>query len=48
MACQTWGNCASGRELQLCEHGGGHFMPEGWVALARAWARGLRAHVSGG
>ena len=48
MACQTWGNCASGRELQLCEHGGGHFMPEGWVALAHAWARGLRAHVSGG
>ena len=21
------GQCASGRELQLCEHGGGHFMP---------------------
>ena len=39
---------ASGRELRLCEHGGGHFMPEGWVALAHAWARGLHARSQGG
>jgi hypothetical protein len=48
MDCQTWADCLSGRELRLCEHGGGHFMPDGWVAFAHAWARGLHARSQGG
>lgn len=48
MVCQTWAECSSGRELRLCEHAGGHFMPEGWIAFAHAWARGLHAREQGG
>ena len=48
LACQIWSSCDSGRELRLCEHGGGHLMPPDWVALAHAWARSLGARHEGG
>ena len=47
MACRGWTGCSTGRELVLCEHPGGHAMPEGWVALAHAWARSLGPHRGG-
>ena len=46
--CEAWSNCASGRELRLCRHPGGHLMPEGWVHLAHGWARSLEAGEQGG
>ena len=48
LSCQVWDGCSSGRELRLCEHDDGHMMPEGWVALAHAWARGLDRPAEGG
>ena len=48
MACVAWDGCASGRKLELCEHPGGHALPEGWVALAHAWARSLSRPTRGG
>ncbi len=46
--CAIWSDCATGRELRLCEHGGGHVMPPGWVGFAHAWAHGLSAATGGG
>jgi polyhydroxybutyrate depolymerase len=46
--CEVWSNCASGSELRLCRHPGGHLMPEGWVHLAHDWARGLEPREQGG
>ncbi|MEK0082697.1 alpha/beta hydrolase family esterase [Benzoatithermus flavus] len=40
--CSVWDRCTSGRELRLCLHPGGHLVPEGWVAQAQAWLRGLK------
>ena len=48
LACEIWSGCTSGRELRLCEHGDGHMMPPGWVALAHAWAHGLPRAAEGG
>jgi polyhydroxybutyrate depolymerase len=48
MDCRGWWNCASGRRLELCEHPGAHAMPEGWVALAHAWARKPARRTQGG
>jgi polyhydroxybutyrate depolymerase len=48
LSCAIWSSCRSGRELRLCEHGDGHMMPEGWIGLAHAWARGLAVPVGGG
>jgi hypothetical protein len=48
LACEIWDGCSSGRELRLCRHRGGHLMPEGWVHLAHAWARGLYDGEEGG
>jgi len=39
--CEVWDSCQSGKELQLCLHGGGHGMPEGWVVRSHQWAAGL-------
>jgi polyhydroxybutyrate depolymerase len=41
LSCEVWDACASGRQLRLCRHEGGHSMPEGWVRLVHAWARSL-------
>lgn len=41
LSCQVWDGCASGREIRLCRHDGGHLMPPGWVRLVHAWARAL-------
>lgn len=35
--CRIWDTCASGREIELCLHDGGHEMPEGWADVALAW-----------
>jgi polyhydroxybutyrate depolymerase len=48
LRCKIWDDCASGRELRLCLHAGGHLMPEGWVHLAHGWAHGLGAREEGG
>ncbi|MEL6344221.1 MAG: hypothetical protein AAFV53_13965 [Myxococcota bacterium] len=37
--CQVW-SCASGREVQLCLHNGGHRPPEGWLDRNLGWAIG--------
>ena len=39
--CAVWSDCASGRELQLCLHDGGHVMPDGWVEDAWNWVRSV-------
>ena len=39
--CAVWSGCASGRELQLCLHDGGHVMPDGWVEDAWNWVRSV-------
>ena len=48
LSCEIWDRCASGRELRLCLHEGGHLLPEGWVGLAHRWAQGLGAREEGG
>jgi polyhydroxybutyrate depolymerase len=48
MACRVWNSCSSGRELRLCEHSGGHLMPEGWVGFVHAWARSVAAPMGRG
>lgn len=46
--CSVWDRCASGRELRLCLHPGGHEAPEGWVAQAQAWLRELGRETGDG
>ena len=41
LSCEVWDQCASGKELQLCLHDGGHMMPSGWVSDAVRWAETL-------
>jgi len=41
LRCEIWRGCASGRQTQLCLHPGGHKIPEGTMARAVAWAKGL-------
>jgi polyhydroxybutyrate depolymerase len=48
LTCEIWEGCSSGRELRLCRHADGHLLPEGWVAFAHSWARGLRSKSQGG
>lgn len=38
LRCQIWRGCASGRQVQLCLHPGGHNIPKGYMAKALAWA----------
>jgi polyhydroxybutyrate depolymerase len=48
LRCEVWDGCASGREIELCRHEGGHVMPEGWVGLVHAWMRALPDERRGG
>ena len=35
--CRTWQDSCTTGALKFCEHDGGHGLPRGWTALARAW-----------
>jgi polyhydroxybutyrate depolymerase len=48
LRCEVWEACERGHELRLCLHDGGHLMPEGWVRVVHAWARGLGSNGGGG
>jgi polyhydroxybutyrate depolymerase len=39
--CSVWSNCTSGKELQLCLHGGRHVVPAGYLSDSLDWAEGL-------
>lgn len=39
--CRVWSSCGAATELQLCLHGGGHFIPPDWIASSMAWANSL-------
>lgn len=41
LRCEIWRGCASGKQMQLCLHPGGHVIPEGYMAKAIAWAEAL-------
>lgn len=43
LTCRIWtsGDCASGRELELCLHAGGHRYEAGWIVDAMGWAARL-------
>ena len=43
MVCETWSasSCASGRELALCLHSGGHIFKAEWLRQAYRWVVGL-------
>lgn len=43
LTCEVWRDCESGKELQLCLHGGGHEMPEGWLDGTLGWLESLPA-----
>ena len=43
LTCEIWDNCGSGKELQLCLHGDGHTMPDGWLESTLAWLQALPA-----
>jgi len=43
LRCEVWGNCATGKELQLCLHADGHEMPDGWLDSTLAWLESLPA-----
>lgn len=32
--CEFWTTCRTGRQLELCLHEGGHFIPKNWAELA--------------
>ncbi|MEO1494962.1 MAG: polyhydroxybutyrate depolymerase [Pseudomonadota bacterium] len=36
-SCRRWNACASGAEVELCLHDGGHGLPKGWAAHAKSW-----------
>ena len=40
-SCQIWESCTSGRTVTLCLHGGGHEIPEGWLAESLDWVESL-------
>lgn len=39
--CERWSDCASGRDLELCLHPGGHSIPAEWVVDGLIWMQGL-------
>lgn len=41
--CRVWSGCASGKELQLCLHDGGHTRRKGWIDRALDWASEVSA-----
>ncbi|WP_193170950.1 alpha/beta hydrolase family esterase [Nisaea nitritireducens] len=41
--CRVWSGCASGREVQLCLHDGGHSIPAEWVGEGLDWMFRLAA-----
>ena len=41
LECSEWTSCASGRQVELCLHDGGHMMPPGWLDGAWTWVQGL-------
>ncbi len=40
--CDRWSGCASGKELELCLHEGGHSIPAEWVVEGLTWMRSLK------
>ncbi|MBI1777361.1 MAG: hypothetical protein HYR63_18645 [Proteobacteria bacterium] len=42
LECRSWIGCASGRELQLCVHQGGHDLAPVWLRDGLIWAFGLK------
>ncbi|MEQ9334936.1 PHB depolymerase family esterase [Thalassobaculum sp.] len=44
--CEAWTGCGSGRELGLCLHPGGHQIPQGWAAMAFAWAEAVSSRLA--
>lgn len=41
LACEVWEGCASGKEIELCRHPGGHMIPDNWTGFVLDWAAGL-------
>ncbi|MEZ5669949.1 MAG: polyhydroxybutyrate depolymerase [Alphaproteobacteria bacterium] len=41
LECQEWTSCASGKQVELCLHDGGHMMPRGWLDGAWTWVQSL-------
>ena len=41
LRCEVWDACASGRELRLCLHGGGHDLDLRWIGMIHRWAARL-------
>ncbi|MGI9425303.1 MAG: alpha/beta hydrolase family esterase [Hyphomicrobiaceae bacterium] len=41
LQCKTWSDCAGGRRLEVCLHGGGHSIPAEWVGEGLDWMRTL-------
>jgi len=41
VTCQIWDQCASGRELRLCLHDGGHTYPDDWMMQNLDWSESL-------
>lgn len=39
--CQSWSECSSGRQLQLCLHNKGHRIPAEWVAEGFDWLKSV-------
>ncbi|WP_421779689.1 alpha/beta hydrolase family esterase [Kiloniella litopenaei] len=42
MTCEVWRGCATGKELELCLHSGGHNIKMKWLAQGMDWAEGLK------
>lgn len=36
--CHVWSRCGSQREVQICLHTGGHWIPKDWIARSIDWA----------
>ncbi|MGI9335707.1 MAG: polyhydroxybutyrate depolymerase, partial [Gammaproteobacteria bacterium] len=41
LSCEVWSSCASGKELRLCLHPGGHKRIAGWVEDSVSWVESL-------
>ncbi len=42
MSCEIWRGCATGKELELCLHNGGHNIKIKWLAQGMDWAESLK------
>ncbi|WP_417430673.1 alpha/beta hydrolase family esterase [Kiloniella sp.] len=47
MSCEIWRGCATGKEMELCLHKGGHNIKMKWLAQGMDWAEGLKNITAG-